>query len=258
MIDVLGRIGAVESDIHVAFDRLRGVLALIQAAKPRAEIRVVVSNNVIVSIVSTLEEGLRNLLFEYLSILEDGSTSHVYLRKTLQMSNLDRGVGLLKKASDLEIAGTLIETIANCLKGENPFQLFKPELTYNDRNFRSKQVSEVAKNCGIEQIWTKISDAREIEEYTGESSLETRQNKLIQAWNEIFEERDIIVHRISQATGWSEDRILETMNFSLLVIQRVVKCLVDDAVEFLRQVELMRLQGLRVSSAITNASTDGH
>jgi len=48
--------------------------------------------------------------------------------------------------------------------------------------------------------------------------LETRANKLIAAWNAVFDDRNLVVHNISKASGWGAEKIREAMTLCLLIM----------------------------------------
>jgi hypothetical protein len=84
-------------------------------------------------------------------------------------------------------------------------------------------------------MWARICDCSEVEAYTGDSVLETRANKLIAAWNAVFEERDLVVHNISKASGWSAEKIREAMTLFFLIIARISACLIADLTALIAQ-----------------------
>jgi len=74
-----------------------------------------------------------------------------------------------------------------------------------------------------------ICDHPVVEEHTGETVLDSRVERLAARWNEIFDERDTIVHRLSQASGWSDDKIREAAKLTVLVMKRLSEVLAEDA-----------------------------
>jgi hypothetical protein len=145
-----------------------------------------------------------------------------------------------KSDSDFDKAATVVKDLSRCLNGETGYRLFKEELTYNKGNFRSLQLTEVAKNVGFTKVWTHISDCAEVEAYTGASVLDARVQRLITAWNAVFDERDLIVHSISKANGWSAEKIREAMTLSRLVIARIASCLASDLALLIKEHDLRR------------------
>jgi hypothetical protein len=233
MSDLAVRFKAVEDDCKDALATLDNVLKHVAAANPAAELRVIILNNVIVALISTTEESLRELFHEYLTVLEENFEDHKMLSLDLRKANLDCGIQQLKNAtrdSDFRRAAAIAGDLSKCLKNEQGYRLFKKELTYNEGNFRSRQLTTTAKRVGIEELWPRISDSAEVKEYTDEPVRDTRTNKLIADWNAVFDERDRIVHKISEAkaSGWSEDKIRGAMRLSLLIVCRVCTCLIEE------------------------------
>lgn len=236
MSNVAERLHAVIDDLDKALGTLESVLQHVADAKPAPPLRVVLLNNTIVALVSTIEEAFRNLFGEYLDILNERIESYLWLRPDLQKANLECAIELLrehKRSSDMQGATSLVNVLASCLNGDQEYKFFKTELTYNRGNFRSAQVTEMSKNIGMEKLWTRICDCTEIETYFGESDLDKRVVKLINAWNEVFDERDKIVHRISQASGWGSERISETIRLFRMVMRRASTSLGSDVTLFI-------------------------
>src|SRR6185437_527973 len=138
-------------------------------------------------------------------------------------------VRALKSADDFKTATALISNLSICMNGHFGYRLLKDKLVYNQGNFRSGQVTEISKNLGLSNLWNSVCESSEIEVYTGESNLDLRKNRLITKWNELFDERDLVVHRISQATGWAPERIQESLVLSRLVVKNISMCLLRDA-----------------------------
>lgn len=242
MSELEARFTAIEDDYKAALVTLDNVLAHVAETNPVAALKVVILNNVIVAVVSTTEEVLRELFQEYLKILEESFDSHQLLRVDLQRANLDCGIQQLrehKTESNFDIAAGVVRELSRCLAGEPGFRLFKEELTYNKGNFRSLQLTETAKNVGVLRIWSRVSDCPEVEAYTGESVLETRTNKLIASWNGVFDERDLVVHNVSKASGWGADTIREVMKLFLLIVARLSACLAADVTALITQRDAM-------------------
>lgn len=232
MSNLSSNLGAIIADYDVALQTLKEVLQHIDDSKPEARLRIVLLNNTIVALTATSEEILRALFEEYLSILEGNFEDYRKLRIELQKSNLEcaiRDLKKLKSAEDLKAATDMVSDLAVCMNGHLGYRLLKEKLVYNQANFRSAQVTEISKNLGVPNLWRRVCDAEEIEEYTGEEKLETRESRLIAKWNELFDERDLVVHRTSQANGWAPERIQESITLSRLVVNRISECLLKDA-----------------------------
>ena len=224
-------IDPVREEFSDALATLDKVLVLGSDRRTDPTVRVSLFNSVIVAIVSTAEESLKDLFRTYLDILEQNIDRHSYLPNFLQTSNLDGGVAILRAIlkSDRSTAANIAAQVAQCLTGGVGYVLFKDELTNNRGNFRSSQVTSIAKNVGLGEIWQAIADSAEVESLTGEAEVLPRTNDLIRRWNEVYDERDTIVHRISQANGWAEGRIREAMALFKCVIGRVADCLSTSA-----------------------------
>ncbi|MDA8422013.1 MAG: HEPN domain-containing protein [Nitrospiraceae bacterium] len=231
VIDAALRFDPIVSDFETALSTLEQVLRHIEETKPDAKLRVVILNNTIVALTSTIEEALRGLFQEYLSILQESFGIHGELRQTLQLANLECAIQALKnhkKKSELKGAATVVSNLDKCLNGLQGYQLFKDQLVYNQGNFKSQQVTEIAKKVGLPDLWQQVCISQDVEDYTGEPTVETRVTRLITSWNEIFDERDIVVHRISQASGWAPDRIQQAIYLCKLVVKRIAACLSED------------------------------
>jgi hypothetical protein len=241
MSDLTERFKVLEDNYQDALATLEGVLKHVSDTKPDPALRVVILNNVIVTLISSLEETLRDIFRQYLTILEESVKNHQWLRVELQEANLDCAIKLLrdyKTHSKFDDATAVVKDLLRCLNGEPGYKLFKHELTYNKGNFRSLQVTDVAKNVGFAKLWNRIADSQEVEAYTGASNLDTRMQQLIIIWNAAFEERDVIVHNISKANGWSADQIRQAMALSRLVINRIASCLTSDLASLIEQHDL--------------------
>lgn len=231
MGDIEKRFDAIVSDFNAALSILEDMLQLIETTKSAPALRVVMLNSAIVALTSTIEETLRGLFKEYLSILEENIIDYRKLREKLQKTNLDCAINKmikLKSDCDFKAVAVLVSGLEKCLNGQSGYQLLKENITYNKANFKSKQVTETSSNVGIGNLWESIADCAEIENYTGQTLLASRVNDLIAKWNELFDERDLVVHRISQATGWGADKIKQSIELSKLVLQRISKCLATD------------------------------
>ena len=243
MSDLTERFKVVEDDYNDALATLEAVLKHVNDTKPAASLRVVILNNVIVALISSLEETLRDMFQEYLAILEESFKNHKLLRIDLQKANLDCAIQLLrdhKTDSDFDNAAAVVKDLSTCLNGDAGYRLFKEQLTYNKGNFRSLQLTDVAKNVGFTKVWFHISDCAEVEAYTGASIVDARVQRLITAWNAVFDERDLIVHSISKANGWSAEKIREAMTLSRLVLGRIASCLATDLAALIRANDLRR------------------
>ena len=199
-----------------------------------ARLRIFMVNSVIVSSVSAVEEILRQLMGEFLSVLEEGVSSYSRLDSKLRNNNIDKIITEIKSlsknyATNEALLVTHLSDLSKCISGGEGYRLAKGRLTDNQANFKSGQVTDLAKGIGIADIWTLISNHQAVGEFLGLELGDTCKNALIEEWNEVFTERDTVVHRISSASGWGMDRVRRAIDLFSLVIQRMMQCLVCEA-----------------------------
>ncbi len=236
-VAIAPRFKTIEDEFKAALSVLDGVLNYVEQHRPEPSLRVMMVSNTIVALVSISEEALRNLFDEYLTILEDGFRDYRWLRAQLRSANLESAMQLLREhRSDPHFdVAAVVRDLSKCLDGADNFRLFREGLMYNKGNFRSRQLTEIAKNMGIDRMWEQICDAPEVEAYAEEVSRETRVNKMTAAWNEVFDERDLVVHSISKASGWGAERIRQAVALFGLIIARVGAALLGDVSELIEQ-----------------------
>lgn len=225
------RLDAIRAEGLKALGNLSGVLAFMDASKPAPELRVLMVNSVIVAIVSTMEEVLRQLFVEYLTIVEERIDSHKKLRGPLREANAEKSTEeirkFLKEKNEAD-AVKILDGLRRCLNGEPGYRIAKDAISYNKGNFRSSQLTEIAKLIGLSEVWAKIANDAAVAAYTGLPSGDECTNKLIRDWNDIYDERDLVVHRISQASGWGAERVGQGIALFLLVLDRFTVCLTQD------------------------------
>lgn len=225
------RLNVIRTEGAIALSNLQDVLTFIERQKPSPELRVLMVNSVIVSTVSTVEEVLRQLFIEYLTIVEERIDSHRKLRGPLREANAERSTDelrkLLREKQEAE-ALKLLDGLRRCLNGDSGYRIAKEAISHNKGNFRSSQVTEIAKSIGLAELWSKMSDDARVTEYTSLPAGADCTNQLIRAWNDIYDERDLIVHRISQASGWGPDRVRQGIELFDLVLERFAICLTQD------------------------------
>lgn len=214
-----------------ALENQRSVLKFIDDGKPVAELRVSMVNSVIVAVVSTVEEILRQLFIEYLAIIEEKIDSHKKLRGKLREVNAEKTVEELRKVlkgkNEAE-AVKLLDGLRRCLVGEPAYRLAKESITNNKGNFRSDQLTEISKNIGLADVWAKISDHEAIWSFTGSPTATACQSDIVARWNAVYDERDTVVHRISQASGWGTEAVNQTVELFFVVVESFKICLIDD------------------------------
>ena len=235
MLSPRAEIEPVLGDYELALATLVASLDHIAATKPEPTLRVMFLNSAIVSLISISEEALRSLFQRYLYCLRELVDSHDKLRKELQRRNARQGVELLRKLdipTDIRRALDILEKLDGCLSGTPNYELFREALTFNHGNFRSSQITDIAKSCGISEFLKTACDCTVFAEYFGEDDIERRLTIFTTKWNEVFDERDTIIHRISQASGWADQRIRQAIDLFLVVMRRISECLVVDADSF--------------------------
>lgn len=237
MVDPEPRLQSVMDDFEIACVRLEAILRHIEDNGPTdRQLRVTMLNNMIVALTATIEETVRSIFTEYLAILQEEIGDHRNLRKALQNANLDASVSALKKLrsdNEIERRAEIALNLEKCMKGRQKYFLMRDEIAYNEANFRTEQVTAIAKRSGLTEILKTICNCEELEEWTGKENLDTRVTVLSGYWNEIFDERDLVVHKISSANGWGPERIRQAIDLARLVIRRIKVCLRDDAKDLL-------------------------
>jgi hypothetical protein len=66
----------------------------------------------------------------------------------------------------------------------------------------------------------------------GEDDLSRLESLIIKKWNELFDERDNVVHRVSQANGWSADVIIDYIEFLKKVVERIGVIVSEDCLNW--------------------------
>lgn len=233
MLDPEPRLQSVIDDFEIACCRLEAILLHIESDGPAdPQLRVTMLNNMVVALTATIEETVRSVFSEYLLLLEEEICDHRNLRRSLQNANLDASVSALKKLkadNEIERRAEIALNVEKCLKGGTGYFLMRDEVTFNEANVRTEQVTAIAKRSGLAEILKMICDCNELEEWTGKANIDTRVTVLSRDWNEIFDERDLVVHKISSANGWGSERIRQAINLARLVVGRIKVCLRDDA-----------------------------
>ena len=147
----------------------------------------------------------------------------------------------LEKTRDWQSAAVTIGELQDCLSGTKRFQLEIERVIDNQGNMRSKQITDIAQRFGITDFWGSIALAESFKEYFGGSTVDTRKTQIIQKWNGIFDERDLVVHRVSQANVWSAEMILEHITFAKLVVEQIGTSLASDCDSWIRECDGRRI-----------------
>jgi len=224
-VSVRRRLEASEREGIEALSRLLSIVEFIDASKPAPELRVTMTNSVIVSAISSAEEAFRELFIESLRILEEFIPTHDHLNNQLKKANTEKSADLVRRLikdgrqSDAALALT---GLAKCLNSEPGYKLAAAELADNKGNFRSAQLTEISKSIGMNGIWLQLSDSPAVVDLLGgETDAARAESLLITKWNALFDERDVIVHRVSQASGWGSDRVKGAIELIQLVLSRL-------------------------------------
>ena len=225
------RLDAIRAEGSKALGNLLNVLTFVDATRPAPELRVLMVNSVIVASVSTVKEVLRQLFVEYLTVIEERIDSHKKLRGQLREANAEKSTEeirrFLKEKKEAD-AVKILDGLRRCLNGEPGYRIAKDSISYNKGNFRSTQLTEIAKLIGLSEVWAKIANGAAVADYTGLPSGDECTNRLIRDWNDIYDERDLVVHRISQASGWGAERVRQGIELFSLVLDRFAVCLTQD------------------------------
>jgi hypothetical protein len=232
MPEIRARFDAVLDDYSAAADNLTNLLAyIVQAGPGEPALRVTLLNNTLVALVATTEEGLRNVFSEYLLIVNEQLPDHRALRKGLQKANINALLSQLKKLNEPSTtaqAASAAQNLTFCLDGNPLYRLQIEDLTYNVGNFRTNEITEVAKKAGVGDIIARVCDDPNVGDWTGREDIAGRVTALSAQWNEIFAERDLIVHKLSSANGWGAEKIERAIRLGKLLLTRVTRVVEAD------------------------------
>ncbi|MGX7344957.1 HEPN domain-containing protein [Acetobacter pasteurianus] len=237
MVDSESRLRSILDEFEISCDRLETIIDYINGnGPPDGQLRITMFNNMVVALTATIEEVIRSIFSEYLLVLQEGVADHRRLPRSLQNANLDASISLLKKLKkddEIDRRANLALNFEKCVKGKPHYHLIWEEITYNEGNCRTTQITDIAKRSGISEILKKICDCQELEDWTAQSHLDTRVTTLTTRWNEIFDERDLVVHRISNATGWGAEKIKQSISLVRIVMRRIMTSLKENAEQLL-------------------------
>jgi len=192
------------------FSRIENVIASageIDGSGLDAKVRIVLSNGLLVFLAAVIEESIRETLKSYLNVLEQKVLSPDRLPVELIQENY-RSIGerikVLSRAKSVDAQKELLEVFegvneAHKSGGMVPFD--SRRLTNNQSNMTTKQVTDIFKRVGIHRIWYKLSLMQEIIDYFPASQQKQIEHSLTEKWNEVFKERDQIMHNNSNSNG---------------------------------------------------------
>jgi hypothetical protein len=226
------RLAAVQDDINKALADSRIAVEFVEQNCRIPKVKVLLNNYLVVSIVSIVEEGFRSIVREYISCLEDEIEEYQKLHKELIETNVRSAAALLIKtiSSSKGIdASQITRLIYQCYSGEPGFKLFKDEIAHNQSNLKSTEITRISKAIGVRSLWLNISGNASIKEYFSGHRPEQLEFALVEKWNGLFDERDTIVHRFSQASGWGDTIILDYIDMCARVMNSISECLALDA-----------------------------
>ncbi|TIX86421.1 MAG: hypothetical protein E5V21_00730 [Mesorhizobium sp.] len=231
MRDALARLQLVEKEIGDALKLADNLVAFVDGARAPADLRVLVCNNMVVSLASIVEEGIRALATEYLAIVQEYADGYSKLRPALAEANLTGAIELLRKSQkDTKLDTTaIVAQLSKCLSNGAGFELFSDEITYNRANMRSKQVSEITEKLGMREFWKAVQAQPSATALYPDLEPEQRVQGIVAKWNGLFDERDLVVHRFSQASGWGPSLISDYVSFLTTIISCMTRCLHGDA-----------------------------
>lgn len=231
--EVEDRFTAALNDFRTAVQSLIEALEFSVKA-PIPTVATILLNSGIVTLVSALEESIRNLVVEYLRVIGEISDDFRSLRTDLQKASVLAYVDEIKEnRDDYNLIARAIDGLRKCVVGDADFIFLERRISYNRGNFKSTEVTDVVSRLGIRETWRLVCIDESLEEITGIVNLEARRNEVISKWNELFDERDVIVHRLSQASGWGLERIKASAGLTSAVVTRLARVLADDAISHL-------------------------
>lgn len=231
-MDISERFALVVDEQLQEFGALKTAVEHVNQSNPAAIQRVILCNNLVVGLTARVEESLRQVFSEYLKIVEDSDAKFFQFRESLKKSAFESALVSLKRRDDWENVERKVGELHALLSGETEFRLAVVTIVDNQGNMRSSQVTDIAKRIGVDKIWIRISDEEIFSNSMNEEKIDRRANLIIQKWNEIFDERDRVVHRVSQASGWSVDKIIEHITFCEQIVKKVGSILSDDCMEW--------------------------
>ncbi|MCA3436888.1 MAG: hypothetical protein INF48_06165 [Rhodobacter sp.] len=214
------------------FDALKGAVLHVKDSSPSSVQRVILCNTLVVGLTARIEESFRQLFVEYLKIVEECSASFHDLRSELRDCCFEAAVHALKSKADWDEAKRKNVDLTHLLSGASDFKLEKARIVNNQGNMRSKEVTAVAKRFGVHGVWELIAQAQSLVDEMGEDDLSRLEGLIIKKWNELFDERDNVVHRVSQANGWSADFIVDYIEFLKKVVTRMGVIVSEDCLNW--------------------------
>lgn len=202
----------------------------------QSDLKITFLNSLIVTITALTEETVRDLFKCYLGLVEVNHANHNQLRADLRRANVEAYVAVLRNAKEpaqYATAHEVTKQLEVCLGSKRGFKLRIDEITLNEGNCRTKQITDISKRAGVREILRQICDCTEVVEWSGEDELDRRVTKFSAEWNSIFDERDVVVHQMSNASGWAADKLLQALHQVDILVNRLSEILSNDASELI-------------------------
>lgn len=201
------------------FDALKSAVMHVAHSAPGPTQRVILCNSLVVGLTARIEEALRQICNEYLRIVEDCHATFFDFKDDLKKASFSSALMSLKKNENWDDAKRKIKELDELLSGERSFKLAVALLVNNQGNMRSSEVTDIAKRIGLNGLWRAVAADQWFVERLGEDNTARLEGLIVQKWNAVFDERDNVVHRVSQANGWSTDVIDEHIDFCRHVVK---------------------------------------
>ncbi len=229
---ISARLAVVVEEQLDEFDALCSAVNHVADSSPSAKQRVILCNNLVVGLTARIEEALREIFIEYLRVVEECDAAFSDFKIELQKSSFGSAIVALKKNDNWEEATRKTKDLHDLLSGARIFKLAAVTIVNNQGNMRSAEVSEIAKRLGLTGIWRHVIVDEWFAAHLGEDHLARLEGMVIQKWNAVFDERDNVVHRVSQANGWGIDVIIEHIEFSKQVVRSLGFAAAKDCVDW--------------------------
>lgn len=214
------------------FDALWSAVDHVSQSSPSAKQRIILCNNLVVGLTARIEEALREIFMEYLRVVEDCEAAFLDFRDELQKSSFGSAVVALRKNGSWEDAKRKTKDLNDLLSGGRVFKLAAVTIVNNQGNMRSAEVTDIAKRFGLNGIWREVVSDEWFAPQLGEDHLVRLEGMVIQKWNAVFDERDNVVHRVSQANGWGTDVIKDNIEFSKQVVRSIGVVVAKDCADW--------------------------
>lgn len=226
------RLSAVVDEQLSEFDALKSAVDHVERSSPSARQKVILCNNLVVGLTARIEEALREIFMEYLRVVEDCDASFFEFKDELQKSSFGCAIMALKKNGNWDEAYKKTKELHDLLSGSRIFKLAAETIVNNQGNMRSAEVTDIAKRLGLNGIWRHVVVDEWFAAQFGEDQLVRLEGIVIQKWNAVFDERDNVVHRVSQANGWSPSVITEHIELCKQVVRSLGFAVAKDCTDW--------------------------